>query len=112
MIEKKTRKAFLDEDIPVDPPLPEEFYDTPNDERPDWQIEVLWDRPFIETTSFSGKEEFRENWYKSWPSGIRYEARCLDGGAWDRPTVWGMFPTLMEAIECCREGPVWRKQFS
>lgn len=107
MIEAQTRKAFLEEAIPINPPLPEYFNSTPNEERPDWQIEVLWNRPFIETTAFFSNEEFREDWYKHWPSGIRYDARCLDGGAWDRSTCWGMFPTLTEAIECCKNGSMW-----
>ncbi len=107
MGEAKTRKAFLEVDIPVNPPLPEYFNSTPNDERPEWQIEVLWNRPFVEMISFFGNAEFREDWYKHWPSGIRYDVRCLDGGAWDRSTCWGMYPTLAEALECCKSGPMW-----
>jgi hypothetical protein len=107
MTEAQTRKAFFEEEIPINPPLPEYFNSTPNEERPDWQIEVLWNRPFIVTTAFFSNEKFREDWYKNWPSGIRYDARCLDGGAWDRSTCWGMYPTLEEAIECCKNGPMW-----
>jgi hypothetical protein len=107
VIEKKTREAFLKEDYPINPPLPENFDSTPNEERPEWQIEVLWNRPFIVTTPFFSNEKYREDWYKHWPSGIRYDVRCLDGGAWDRSTCWGMYPTVEEAIECCKDGPTW-----
>jgi len=48
-------------------------------------------------------EQNRANWLDWFPNdGIRYEVRCLDGGAWDRSTSWGMFATLDEAIECGR----------
>jgi hypothetical protein len=107
VIEKKTREAFLKEDYPINPPLPENFDSTPNEERPEWQIEVLWNRPFIVTTPFFSNEKYREDWYQHWPSGIRYDVRCLDGGAWDRSTCWGMYPTVEEAIECCKDGPTW-----
>lgn len=69
MIEVKTRNAFLEEDIPVNPPLPEDFDSTPNDEHPEWQIEVLWNRLFIVAISFSGNEKYRKKWYQHWPSG-------------------------------------------
>ncbi len=52
--------------------------------------------------------ENREEWMKSWPNGTRYETRCLDGGAWDRSTSWGMFPTLEEALLTAATGPRWR----
>lgn len=37
--------------------------------------------------------------YKLYPTGIRYEVRCLTGGAWDRSSSQGMFSSLEEAIE-------------
>lgn len=48
------------------------------------------------------KEKQRLRWFESFPSGTRYEVRCLDGGAWDRSTGWGMFPTLEQAITCAK----------
>jgi hypothetical protein len=48
-------------------------------------------------------EEYRVAWYESFPSGTRYEVRCLDGGAWDRSTWWGAFATLDEAIVCANK---------
>jgi hypothetical protein len=38
-----------------------------------------------------------------------YKIYALDGGAWDRPSLWGGFNTIEEAIACCTNGPVWRK---
>ena len=51
----------------------------------------------------------RASWMKAWPSGTRYATRCLDGGAWDRSTNWGMFASLEEALACAMNGPEWRK---
>ncbi len=103
-----TLKAFEDNAFPVNPPLPEDFDDTPNDDRPEWQNE-LWGRPFIQTVEFSGSPKYRKQWFESWPTGKRFDVRCLDGGAWDRATVWGMFGSIEEAIECCKSGPSWRQ---
>lgn len=112
----------------VDPKLPAQFGNTPNDRRP-LSHQKWWDRPYIETTTWermsSGArgpenatederakwfDDWRGKWFASWPSGTRYDVRCLDGGAWDRPTSWGMFATLEEAVACATgEGPAWRK---
>lgn len=69
------------DDFPIDPHLPYGFNDTPNDERPKSQVEEWWDRPYGLTT----------------PDG-RIEVRCLDGGAWDRPTWYG----VAEDVEAAR----------
>ena len=68
-------------DIPINPELPEEFYSTPNDERSLDELEEWWFRPFI--TGQSGA----------------YAVHCLDGGAWDRPTLLGVFSELGEALD-------------
>lgn len=121
--------------VPVDPKLPEDFDDTPNDERPD-SHQVWWYRPFIVTDRWESEtwEQYRDRlagygsepdytpeawaqmqaeqeqgWYQSFPSGVRYDVRCLDGGAWDRSTWWGSFGTLEEAVACAKSGPQWRK---
>jgi hypothetical protein len=44
----------------------------------------------------------RKEWMRAYPSGIRYETRCLDGGAWDRSTTWGTYATLDEAIHAAK----------
>jgi len=49
------------------------------------------------------KAEYKESWFKSWPTGIRYDVRILDGGAWDRTTWKGSFNNLEEAISLCKE---------
>lgn len=36
--------------------------------------------------------------------------RCLEGGAWDRSTSWGIVASLEEAAGMCEAGPVWRRQ--
>jgi len=53
--------------------------------------------------------EYLARWLEAWPSGNRFDTYCLDGGAWDRPTAWGKFGTLEEAIQCAKDGPVWRR---
>ena len=72
--------------IPLNPCLPENFYYMPNDERPQTHM-VWWCVPYIQTE----KNE-------SWPEGVRYDVRMLDGGAWDRPTNHGVYATLDEAV--------------
>lgn len=90
--------------IPINPKLPAKFDCTANEQRPP-SHRRWWNRPYIETYTWEeGHSCPREKWFASWPSGTRYDVRCLDGGAWDRPTCWGMFKTLEEAIACARSG--------
>jgi len=115
--------------IAIDPLLPDDFYDTANEERDTNELAHWWGRPFITTESFmedsyeayckrvSGDkleslEEFtirRENqeksWNERWIGGIRYDVRCLTGGAWDRPSMLGHFSTLEEALNLAKEKP-------
>jgi len=93
--------------IPFNPRLPRDFANTPNDRRPATHHR-WWYRPYIETYTSSPAEPGHEKWIEHWPAGIRYDVRCLDGGAWDRPTCWGMFATLHEAIHCAQS----RKEFA
>lgn len=100
--------------IPVNPKLPANFGFTPNEKRPPSHMR-WWDRPYIETSSWDqmrterSTDADRAKWYEAWPSGTRYDVRCLDGGAWDRPTCWGMFATKDDALACALAGPEWRK---
>lgn len=115
-------EKFVD-GIPINPVMPKNFDDTPNDARPASHSK-WWDVPFIRTTTVEELDaqyasrtddyaekareswiEGRESWMKAWPSGTRYDVRCLDGGAWDRSTGWGMFATLEDAVRCAKEGP-------
>lgn len=120
----------------IDPQLPERFQVTPNDERSEAEIAAWWDVPYIETWT-AEKEEASTRKHQAWlnenspgnaaadleshvaemvatfhsscPSGTRYTVECLDGGAWDRPTWWGTFESLEEALECCENGPHRRR---
>lgn len=74
------RNAGEGEEIPLDPVLPPNFDNTPNEERSKAHLNRWWDRPFIRTISESC-----------------FEARCLNGGAWDRSTHLGVAPTVEEA---------------
>ena len=82
--------------IPLNPKLPGNFDDCDNRFRPA-SHRRWWNRPFIRT-----EVDDDPRWLAAWPSGIRYDVRCLDGGAWDRSTGWGMFGTIEEAIRCAR----------
>ena len=122
--------------IQVNPRLRKMFDCTPNEERPQAEIERWWGVPFVVTCNWDemksdanyddflsrmasygamrddtpptreqweqDKERQRLSWFEAWPTGIRYEVRCLDGGAWDRSTCWGMFATLEQAIACAK----------
>lgn len=127
------RKRFLAEDciggVLVNPKLPENFESTSNEWRPA-SHQKWWGRPFIVTESVDELDRYyaerndkwaaegqrywetegRQKWTEAWPSGIRYEVRCLDGGAWDRATSWGMFATLEEALVCARGGIPWDRR--
>lgn len=115
----------------VNPVLPKLFDDTPNDSRSAAQLKKWWGRPFIRTMTVEEWDKFyaertdeyaeagrkhwadnRSEWMKEYPSGTRYETRCLDGGAWDRSTSWGMFPTLELALACSNTGPSYRLRTS
>lgn len=92
--------------VPINPVLPKNFSNTPNGARPASHLR-WWNRPFIQTYTTDDMcrtDADRARWLKAWPSGTRYDVRCLDGGAWDRPTCWGMFNTLDEAMQCARGG--------
>lgn len=79
----------------VDPILPDDFFGTANDERPD--SHRFWvKRPYIVTVEGADP--------------VFFTVECLDGGAWDRPTYWGSAATLAAAAEICSTGPTWTKQ--
>jgi hypothetical protein len=107
--------------ILVDPKLPKGFDFTPNDQRPQ-SHQKFFGLPYIVSYCEAGfylakhTDEYAEQrrayweaigcdeWFKAWPNGIRFDVHCLDGGAWDRPTYWGCFATLAEALECAKAG--------
>jgi hypothetical protein len=54
------------------------------------------------------RAEQKQKWFESFPSGTRYEVRCLDGGAWDRSTWRGTFAKLSEAVSFAKSGQNFR----
>lgn len=108
----------------INPQLPEDFDNTDNSVRPE-SHEKWWYRPYIITGSIDELDKFyadrdddytqeqperwaearkewenigRKKWLESYPSGIRYMVRCLDGGAWDRSTNYGFFADIDSAM--------------
>lgn len=112
--------------VPIDPILRDNFDYTDNEERPQLETTDWWGKPFIVTDAWGEREETydeyavrakknsfdaddeetftkrneetKKGWYESYPEGIRYNVRCLDGGAWDRSTNYGFFPSLETAL--------------
>ncbi|KZN20490.1 MULTISPECIES: hypothetical protein [Pseudomonas] len=122
---------------PLNPELRRWFDQTPNEARESLETKHWWGLPFIRTDTWEAMEKHRREvqashrqeqnefvksdeqleadiakdkaqWFATWPTGTRYEVRCLDGGAWDRSTGWGMVGSLEEAIDICKNGPSWR----
>jgi hypothetical protein len=84
----------------INPKLPKNFECTDNQKRSAVQLSKWWGRPYLEVEIEDPEQ---------WPEGVRYSVSCLDGGAWDRPTLWGCFESLDEALQCVERGPAWRK---
>lgn len=78
-------------DVLINPKLPAKFFFTTNEDRPK-SHQKYWNLPFIIVNDSN------------------YQVFCLDGGAWDRPTMWGYYKTLDEALNCAKTGPAWRKK--
>lgn len=109
----------------VNPKLPKNFDCTKNESRPATHRK-FFNLPYVVTYSDADfdsandideyaderrkrwAESGREAWFKAWPSGMRYDVRCLDGGAWDRSTNWGNYATLEEALAVAGTGAPWR----
>lgn len=121
-------QTSLVEGIPLNPRLRPDFDSTPNDERDALEIKDWWNKPYIETCSWADMDETwesytkrmasspfgsepelkevfierklkqKQRWFNAWPSGTRYDVRCLNGGAWDRSLGLGMVGSLDEAV--------------
>lgn len=133
MSQRKSELPQTYKGILVNPRLPEDFDELAHEDREQAQVDTWWDRPFIRTEtvadvvafSFAAEGAFREarpslakseedlaehitrlreNFLEKYPDGVRYEVRCLDGGAWDRSTCWGYAGSLegAEAIVTSR----------
>lgn len=118
---------------PLNPMLRDNFFNTPNDHREALEVADWWDLPFIESTTWQDTEsdlrraqqarggdlstaeaeaeiEAHKTAFHSFNPGVtKYMVRSLDGGSWDRPSMWGTFTLLKDAIECCEKGPAWRR---
>lgn len=66
--------------IPIDPKLPANFDNTPNEKRSKKELDEWWDHPFG----------------ISQPDG-KITVRCLNGGAWDRSSLLGVANNYEEA---------------
>jgi hypothetical protein len=126
---KKFKAENCVDGVLINPSQPKMFDCTANEDRPATQ-KKWWYLPYIVTETVeqldkwyaNRKDEYaegqrkmwaesgRQEWMKAWPSGSRYEVRCLDGGAWDRSTSWGMFGSVDEALQCAATGPAHRRR--
>lgn len=123
------RHTFELDGIYINPELPEDFDNTPLDER-DEDMNLWWDKPYIEIEELSfytweehyyrlkelgytdemitkedylkGIEDRKKSWAENWSTGFRYNVRCLDGGAWDRSSNHGFFASFDEAMEAAK----------
>lgn len=81
----------------VDPELPRDFDDLANEQRPPEQV-FWWFRPYVVSYRDASPE-----FIAHFPEGVRFDVRCLDGGAWDRSTWWGSFSDLRSAVACATQ---------
>lgn len=72
--------------IPIDPELPEDFDDCPNDERRPSTLDRWWDHPYAVTRDDGS-----------------FDVRCLNGGAWDRSTWLGNAASYDEACQLAQD---------
>lgn len=82
-----------DAGMPINPKLPRMFDQTPNEKRSKRELDQWWDRPFA---------FIREDG--------KFDVRCLDGGAWDRSTWYGVADDLEAAVRLGTEKlAAWRR---
>ncbi len=113
--------------IQTNPALPAYFDSTPHHERTNHDLIKWWGRPFIRTVSADQlfpeqrHAQFKAEFLSHYPDGVRYDVRCLDGGAWDRSTAIAACKTPAEAMAVAlhytplyrtyedyqRENPAW-----
>ena len=131
--------------VPVDPTQRHCFDCTANEDRDSQELADWWNLPYVVSHRYHAAdasyadfckrlegygtavketeaeynarlEQHRRDWFEEWPSGVRYDVRCLDGGAWDRSTWRGSFGTEGEAVAHGKAlieqgGPVIGKRF-
>jgi hypothetical protein len=72
--------------VAYEPSLPEQFWDTPNDQRDKEELNNWWDVAFITSNNIG-----------------TFFVHRLDGGAWDRPTCINSFDKFEDALEFAQE---------
>lgn len=107
------QKQWAATGVPLNPCLPDWFDRRDNATRYRIEIKNWWNRPYIVSTSWADRQpgasltaaevdDMKQAWFDAWPSGVRYDVRCLDGGAWDRSSNWGSFPSIELALACIK----------
>lgn len=87
----------------VNPGLPTKSMCRSADEFARWLM-----RPFVLTERYERPknellhEELSAAWERAWPTGVKFDVRCVDHAAGGEYSRWGCFPTLEEALECIR----------
>ena len=79
--------------VALNPKLPPNFDSTPNEQRCD-RAHAWWGVPYVQTHTDTDPK-----FVAYWGGAVRFDVRCLDGGAWDRSTNHGQYGTLEEAIQ-------------
>lgn len=90
--EKMIAQFLAVDGIPVNPELPAGWDNTPHEDRPECH-RLVWGRSYVVSVTRPVVIDVDE-WWAAWPDGVRYDVRCLDGGAWDRSTVYGSYGSL------------------
>lgn len=82
------------EGIQVNPDLPFGFWShTPMEMRSEEQMSWCG-KAFIEAEAVEGR-----------PGAVQYKVYCLDGIGTDRPSLWGAFGRIEDAVTCAKAGP-------
>ena len=124
--------SYTTKGIMINPKTPKYMNNLDIEERTKSHIDKWWNLPYINTETYSHekykkhykrlkeyesypneeirdienyeKEKYEDHiaWFKYWKKGIRYDVRCLNGGAWDRTLSLASFDNIEDAIEFCK----------
>lgn len=103
------QKQWAATGVPLNPCLPDWFDRRDNATRYRTEIRNWWNRPYIVSTSWEDRqpgssltgaeiENMKKSWFDAWPSGIRYDVRCLDGKELDCSSWWGSYTSIELAL--------------
>tara|TARA_R110001592_G_scaffold221139_2_gene475827 strand:+ start:33910 stop:34368 length:459 start_codon:yes stop_codon:yes gene_type:complete len=130
-----SQTSWVAPNVPLNPVMRGDFDMTPNTDRDPLEIEHWWGIPYIVTFPYEmtdrsyqayldrlktygianidteidwlrREEERKNSWFKKWPSGVRFDVRCLTGGAWDRSSSIAMVESLAKAILVATAGEI------